>query len=146
MKVLNLRCAHDHCFEGWFAGDDDLATQSGNGTLTCPMCGDAQITRLPSAPHVVRGTRAGDAERGTPPATGQGAQQAEWMRQVRAVLEGTVDVGERFATEARRIHYGEAEERPIRGRATAEEAQALVEEGIEVRALPLPEPLKGTLQ
>ena len=58
----------------------------------------------------------------------------------------TEDVGERFAEEARRIHYGEAEERGIRGQATPDEAQSLRDEGIEVFTLPLPAALKGTLQ
>jgi hypothetical protein len=65
---------------------------------------------------------------------------------VQHVLATTVDVGERFADEARRIHYGEVDERPIRGRATLEEAEALRDEGIEVAALPLPAALKGPVQ
>jgi hypothetical protein len=74
------------------------------------------------------------------------AAQAVWMRAVRHVLANTEDVGERFAEEARRIHYGEAESRGIRGQASTEEAQALTEEGIEVAVLPLPAALKEPLQ
>ena len=69
--------------------------------------------------------------------------QSQWLRAVRQVMSATEDVGERFPEEARRIHYGEVEERGIRGRASSEDADALREEGIEVIALPLPDALKG---
>jgi len=73
-------------------------------------------------------------------------QQSQWLRAVRQVLSNTEDVGDRFAEEARRIHYGEVEERGIRGRATREDADALREEGIAVVALPIPDALKGPIQ
>ena len=73
-------------------------------------------------------------------------QESQWLRAVRQVLSNTEDVGDRFAEEARRIHYGEVDERAIRGRATPDEAQALKDEGIEVVSLPVPPALKGTLQ
>ena len=73
-------------------------------------------------------------------------QQAAWMRAVQHVMATTDDVGNRFAEEARRIHYGESQERAIRGQATMAEAKALVEEGIAVVPLPVPAALKGTLQ
>ena len=72
--------------------------------------------------------------------------QSQWLRAVRQVMSSTEDVGDRFPEEARRIHYGEVEERGIRGRASSEDADALREEGIEVMALPLPDargPVKG---
>jgi hypothetical protein len=72
--------------------------------------------------------------------------QAAWLRAVRHVIEHSDDVGDRFAEEARRIHYGEADERAIRGQATPDEARALEEEGIEVMPLPVPPALKGTVQ
>lgn len=151
MKVMNLRCAHDHRFEGWFASDDEMHAQLGSGALSCPLCGDAAITRLPSAPHiVVSGTRAPRVEEATTP-TAQAlpveqTRQAVWMHRLRELLAKTDDVGERFAAEARRIHYGEAEARAIRGKASAQEARELVDEGIEIMALPTPEAFKGTLQ
>ena len=73
-------------------------------------------------------------------------QQAQWLRAVRQMLASTEDVGERFVEEARRIHYGEAEQRGIRGRASLEDAESLRDEGIEVLSLPLPEAVKGPLQ
>jgi hypothetical protein len=72
--------------------------------------------------------------------------QAAWMKMVRHVLANTEDVGPRFAEEARRIHYGETAERGIRGQASADETQALIEEGIGVLPLPIPKALKEPLQ
>ena len=148
MKVLNLRCANDHRFEGWFASDDDFASQGERGLMACPMCADQAITRLPSAPRVnVLGR--GDAARSEVDAVlpaQANQQQAKWLHAVREMLASTEDVGERFAEEARRIHYGEAEQRGIRGRASRQDADSLRDEGIEVLSLALPEAVKGPLQ
>ena len=146
MKVLNLRCAHDHRFEGWFASGEDFEAQSGQGLVECPLCGDKVIERLPTAPRLnVMAMREQPAP--TPAAPDAGTQlQSLWMRAVRHMMDHTEDVGERFPEEARRIHYGEVEERGIRGRASREDADALREEGIEVMALPVPAALKGPLQ
>jgi len=152
MKVLNLRCAHDHRFEGWFQSDADLQSQRDGGTLSCPLCGDADITRLPSAPRLQRSRRREPAPEEAASSAGserarlQHVQhvQAEWLRRAREVLAQTEDVGDQFAAEARRIHEGEAQARAIRGQATAEQAQALADDGIQVMALP--SVLKETLQ
>jgi hypothetical protein len=72
--------------------------------------------------------------------------QAAWLRAVQHVMNNTTDVGDRFAEEARKIHYGETDERAIRGRATPDEAEALREEGIDVMSLPVPAALKGPVQ
>jgi hypothetical protein len=117
--------------------------------MACPLCGDTAITRLPSAPRLnVSGAREprAQAAAATPAAPVEVTMQAAWLRAVRQVMRQTVDVGNRFAEEARRIHYGEADERAIRGIATPDEAEALKEEGIEVMALPMPAALKGPLQ
>jgi len=73
-------------------------------------------------------------------------RQAQWMQAVRHMIDNTEDVGERFPDEARRIHYGEVEERGIRGQASREDADALREEGIEVMAFRVPAALKGPVQ
>jgi len=143
MKVLNMRCAQDHRFEGWFASDEDEASQRERGLLVCPLCGDGDVQRLPSAPRLNLGATR-PAEAVALPAPDD--LQAQWLQAVRRVIERTEDVGERFAEEARRIHYGEVPQRGIRGQASSDEAQALKEEGIEVMALPLPAALKGTVQ
>jgi hypothetical protein len=148
MKVIDLRCQSGHRFEGWFAGDDDFLEQNGRGLIECPLCADKVIVRLPSAPRL--NLSGAQAPAPTPPApvpADEGAtMQARWMQMVKHVIANTEDVGERFADEARRIHYGEAEERAIRGKASAEEREALQEEGIEVHPLPVPVVFKDTLQ
>jgi len=153
MKVLNLRCSSGHGFEGWFASEDEFLEQNGGGALLCPLCADSVITRLPSAPRLnLSGAReAAPAERAvaTVPAAAdaQAADpQAMWLQAVRHVLSHTEDVGERFAEEARRIHYGEAPERGIRGQVNPEQRDELLEEGIEIIALPLLRALDGPLQ
>ncbi|MBX3624533.1 MAG: DUF1178 family protein [Rhizobacter sp.] len=150
MKVLNLRCAHDHAFEGWFASEDDYQSQNERGLIECPMCGEKAISKLPSAPRLnVSGAREPSAPAAAD-ASGETTQamtlQSMWMKAVQHVMATTVDVGDKFAEEARRIHYGETEERAIRGKASAEDARALQEEGIEVVALPIPAAAKGKLQ
>jgi hypothetical protein len=158
MKVLSLRCAHGHGFEGWFGSEDDYRSQSERGLVECPLCGDAQIARLPTAPRISRssarsGPRASPPDAGTAspsvaaaPAPERQGVEALWMQAVRHVLANTDDVGPRFPDEARRIHYGEVPQRGIRGQATPEQTEALREEGIEVQALPIPKALKEPLQ
>jgi hypothetical protein len=148
MKVLNLQCSHAHGFEGWFASEDDFQDQLARGLVECPLCGDGQVTKMPSAPRLNFG-----ASEPQPAVTKQevvsapDAQlQAAWMQMVRQVMANTEDVGERFAEEARKIHYGETEERGIRGQASREETESLLEEGIAVLPLPIPKGLKGPLQ
>lgn len=155
MKVLNLQCAHGHGFEGWFASNNEFETQLAKGLVSCPMCGDTTITKLLSAPRLNLGNAKPPAEP-TPSAAPPSAPASEdgqkpspegvWMRAVREALANTEDVGRRFADEVRKMHYGEAKERSIRGEATPEEARELAEEGIPVMLLPLPPPLKETLQ
>lgn len=157
MKVLDLRCSHGHGFEGWFASNEAFETQLAAGLVECPVCADTRIVKLLSAPRLNLGNAKAPAEAAaaSPSASPAPAKahtpaeqspQARWMRAVREVLAKTEDVGDRFADEARRMHYGEAEERGIRGQATREQTEALLEEGIPVMALPIPAALKETLQ
>lgn len=141
MKVLDLRCANGHRFEGWFASDEEFMEQNGSGLVECPLCADKLVTRMPSAPRLNLSSSAAE------PAPARPADlQAGWMKAMRQVIANTENVGERFAEEARRIHYGEAEQRGIRGQASREDRQALEDEGIEVHPLPLPAALKDPLQ
>ena len=146
-------CPHEHRFEGWFASEVDYLSQTERGLVECPLCGDNSVTRLPSAPHVhtsnvreVAPAPAAPARPAGPDSPVALTQQAAWLRAVRHVMTHTDDVGDRFAEEARRMHYGETEERAIRGQATRAQAQSLVDEGIAVMPLPLPPALKGPLQ
>ena len=165
MKVLNLQCSHQHAFEGWFGSEDDFQSQLTRGLVTCPLCGDPAIRKMPSAPRLNLGASAALPETASTsrevsvaaaPAShpaqqvvaagGPPAGQAEFLKALRHVLANTEDVGERFADEARAMHYGDAKHRNIRGQASRAEAVELLEEGIDVMPLPLPAAVKETLQ
>jgi len=128
LKVFNLQCASGHLFEGWFSSHEDYDGQRQRGLLTCPMCQNASIEKMPSAPRLNFGR--------TDSATNDSIVQANLMQKMREMVLASEDVGLQFAQEARRIHEGEAPERAIRGVATTEERLALEEEGIDVVALP----------
>ena len=155
MKVLNLQCAHQHEFEGWFGSEDDFVSQLGRGLVTCPLCGDAHIHKKLSAPRL--NLRSGRHDMEAPSTVSVpmsnhaqspelAALQARMLRALREVVANTEDVGERFADEARAMHSGETEHRNIRGQASPQEALAMLEEGIEVIALPMLPAVKETLQ
>jgi len=161
MKVFDLGCEHDHRFEGWFASADAFADQQSRHLIACPICGSHAVKRLPAAARLnLSGIQQSKAQQrksegsAVPAAAERPRQgdlspeqfQAMFIKMTRRIIESTEDVGNRFAEEARRIHYNEAPERAIRGSTSREEAIALRDEGIEVFALPLPEALKGSLQ
>ena len=156
MKVLDLRCGAGHGFEGWFASEDDYGSQRDRGLLDCPLCGNAEVVRLPSAPRLnlsgarepARPAAPAPAAAAAPPVPMalNGAIAERFAQVVAEVLKNTEDVGPRFAEEARRIHYGETDPKAIRGQATPQEREALADEGIEVFALPVPLPPKTPLQ
>ena len=154
MKVLDLKCTHQHVFEGWFASEDDFQAQRGRGLVSCPICGDAQVEKQLSAPRLNLGAQpqtpaaapSGDAPGGMTAAMANPELQALWLKAMRQIVSNTEDVGERFADIARQMHYGQEQERGIRGRTTAEEAAELIDEGISVMPLVLPDALKGPLQ
>jgi hypothetical protein len=154
MKVLDLKCAQHHVFEGWFASEDDFQSQHARGLVSCPLCGDAQVHKQLSAPRLNLGASP-QAEPAPPPAAEPAPStlpatlpppeaQAAWMKMMREVVAKTEDVGERFANVARQMHYGEVEERGIRGRTSPKQAMELLEEGIGV--MPLPPSLNEPLQ
>ena len=134
MKVLDLQCSHGHVFEGWFVSHEDYESQRERGLLTCPVCEDAQVNKMLSAPRLNLAQ--------TPPQQ----MQAAMLKMVRHVMANTEDVGNRFAEEARKIHHGQAQERSIRGQASREETEALLDEGIDILPLPVPAGLKEPLQ
>jgi hypothetical protein len=164
MKVFNLSCEHDHRFEGWFGSSDDYDTQLQSGLLECPLCGSRTIRKLPSAPRLNLSSSGRDGQQdgqrtsqtaaqavttaATPAAASDAVRAAREMmvQMAKFLARNTEDVGERFAEEARRIHYREAPDRGIRGIATREEAHELSEEGIEVFSIPIPAGAKGPLQ
>jgi len=145
-----LACEARHGFEAWFRSAEDCDRQLADGSLVCPSCGSAEIDRALMAPAISKAGAAIRAAEPTPetdsPATGQAllpqntklAEMAAALKELRARITANADnVGERFPEEARRIHYGESEARGIYGQATAEEAAALIDEGVEVMPLSL---------
>jgi hypothetical protein len=149
MKVLDLQCSHGHTFEGWFASEDDYLSQCERGMVQCPLCGDASVQKKLSAPRLNLSTqrqeRPADMEvvRDVQP---NQALMTAWLELTRKLVANTQDVGDQFAEEARKMHYGEKEERAIRGRTSLDEARALLDEGIDVLPMLLPPSAKETLQ
>jgi len=146
LKVYNLNCDGGHSFEGWFGSSDDFDTQQARGQLSCPLCGSHVVTKALSAPYVSTGAAQDKAvvQQAAMPTPSQ--MQALFVKMAREIAANTEDVGERFAEEARRIHYKEVAERGIRGVTSKEEAAALEEEGINVVPLPFANLLKEPLQ
>jgi hypothetical protein len=144
MKVFDLHCEQQHAFEGWFASAEAFDAQLAAGQLRCPICGSAAVARALSAPRLNLGAQPPQQQAAAMPTAEQ--MQALFLKLAREIAAGTEDVGERFAEEARRIHYKEAPERGIRGLTSRQEADALEEEGIKVMPLPFADLLKEPLQ
>jgi len=128
-----LQCTHGHEFEGWFASSASYDAQVAAGQLTCPECNSSDVGKSIMAPNV--------ATRARPEASATDdeapARYRNLVREVTRVLAAaSEDVGARFPEEARKIHYREVEQRAIRGIASLDEARELVEEGVEIMALP----------
>ena len=164
MILYKLRCSHDHEFEAWFRNGASYDRQVKSGDVDCPFCGDLAISKSPMAPRLAKSpstdgfsrTSGADmaeavsaAEQAAEKATkrtvgGDGGHAVEVAEQILKAVNMLRDyvernyenVGDDFADEARRIHYGDAEERGICGNASDEESKALVEEGVEHVRLP----------
>ena len=142
MIVFDLGCANHHRFEGWFDSSEDYERQLGQRLLACPLCGNADVARLPNAAHIksVGKERPARTESQAPVSQQQYANMGSELlaKVVEQIISQTEDVGTAFPEEARKIHYREAPERRIRGTASREDVVALRDEGIEVVALPVP--------
>jgi len=132
----SLSCEKAHEFEGWFAGSADFDQQVDRGLVSCPVCNSLQVTKALMAPSVST-ARKQDEMRTLAMDTAQKAVLAKVKETLAEIRANTEDVGERFPEEARKIHYGEADQRGIIGQATLQEAKALVEEGIDIAPLPV---------
>ncbi len=151
MILYQLRCADEHSFEAWFRNSDSYDKQVASGDVECPYCGSKDISKAPMAPNIAP-SKAGESE---PPAPAPAVSEAdidaisdqraqEVAQQILDAVgrirdyaeENFEDVGEDFASEARKIHYGDAEERGIYGQASDEDAQDLEDEGIDFVRLP----------
>lgn len=147
--IYDLECEYSHRFEGWFRSNDDFDDQREQKLLTCPECGTSAIRKVPSKINIGSKTLAAsprtDSKPSEPaPAIAHKANSVDvatafvMARQaIQALINHSEDVGERFAEEARKIHYEEAPIRAIRGQASPEEFEELRDEGIEIIALPI---------
>lgn len=124
MIAYQLQCKNGHGFEGWFKDSAAFDVQAADGNLTCPSCNSRKVEKAVMAPAI-----AGKARE-------QSQARAALRAMRKAMLENAEHVGGAFPEEARKIHYGEVEERPIYGEASADDVEALLDEGVEV--LPVP--------
>jgi hypothetical protein len=142
--VFDLRCApRGHVFEAWFASSAAFDEQQGRGLIACPLCGSDEVAKAPMAPSVgAKGNKA-PAPAASAELLGGAPEEVKKMLAAAAALQktllaGSESVGPRFASEARAIHLGEADSRPIHGEATFAEAESLIEEGVAIAPLPFP--------
>jgi len=144
MIVFDLLCGAGHRFEGWFGSAEDFASQRDRSLLSCPACGSGQISKVPSATRANLGAaepKAPAQPQKTPEMEGKdpfAIAQMLYSRMLDELLTKSEDVGREFPSEARKIFYKETPARAIRGQATNEEHQELVDEGIPVARLPVP--------
>lgn len=131
MIVYSLQCAKGHAFEGWFKDSTAYDAQASEGKLTCPVCDSRKIRKAPMAPALP--SAVGDRKN----VPDEVKKMRQFVTGLRKYIETNAEyVGPRFPEEARKIHYGESEERHIYGEASVEEARELIEEGVDVAPLP----------
>lgn len=150
LKVFDLQCRNGHVFEGWFSPNNSFEMQASRGVLLCPVCSDDAIERKLSAPRINLGrkdqsvldhdtasTQGRTTAADTASDVAQLAQlQGQVLQHIRTLVNESENVGARFAQEALKIHHGQAKERPIRGTATPDEQRELLDEGVQVMAVP----------
>jgi hypothetical protein len=138
MIRFSLVCERDHEFDGWFRNSDDFDTQKKRGFVSCPVCNSAKVDKALMAPAVSTGRKKEKI------ALAVGEEQKKMLQQFhelgRKLREGAENVGDKFADEARKIHFGETEARGIYGEASPDEVKGLLDDGVEFMPLPpLPE-------
>ena len=135
MIRFSLTCERDHGFEAWFRNNEDFDTQKKRGFVECPSCASRKIEKALMAPAV------SSSRKREKMALAMSEQQRQAMAQIKAltekIREGAENVGDKFAEEARKIHFGETEPRGIYGEATQEEARSLAEDGVGFMPLPV---------
>jgi hypothetical protein len=152
MIRYNLRCEKGHSFESWFQSSTAYESQEKRKLVSCPACGSVKVERAIMAPQIVskKGRESAapvSVEAPTTEATAQEstpllmAQELELRAKIKELRDHIVknadNVGERFPNEARKMHYGDIEHRPIYGEASPDEARSLIDEGVEVSPLPV---------
>jgi hypothetical protein len=156
MIRYNLRCGRGHAFESWFQSSSAYETQEKRKLVSCPSCGSTKVERAIMAPQIVSRKGRDSAAPDSVPAAATApstevtptgstpllmAQERELRAKIKELRDHIVknadNVGERFPNEARKMHYGDIEHRPIYGEASPEEARSLIDEGVEVSPLPV---------
>ena len=149
-----LRCEHEHTFESWFQDSAAYDTQVKRKLVSCPVCESVKVEKAIMAPRIVGKKGRERAEPAPAPAAAPAteapaaastplmmAQERELRAKIKELRDHIVknadNVGEKFANEARKMHYSEIEHRPIYGEASPEEAKSLIDEGVEVSPLPV---------
>ncbi len=150
MIRYKLRCDRGHAFESWFQSSSAYESQEKRNLVSCPACGSAKVERAIMAPQIVN-KKIRDSAAASPAASTEVtaptstplimAQERELRVKLKELRDHIVknadNVGERFPNEARKMHYGDIEHRPIYGEASPEEARSLIDEGVEVSPLPV---------
>ena len=132
MMVLDLQCANEHFFEGWFANSEAFCRQKEAGEIRCPVCDDNRINQALSPVAIKRSSRFSSAEEEVNPAV-------QKIRDIyKYIEENFEEVGTEFAKEALKMHYGVTDQRNIRGTSTTDEEKILEEEGVEFNKIPFP--------
>ncbi len=131
MIAYDVTCANGHIFEGWFADSASFEDQKSRELIDCPFCGDTRVERIPSTFAIGNKQKPQQTPVDIPP------QLAAIIRMRSYIERNFEDVGEKFADEAVKIHYGEAEKRSIRGTTTQEEEHRLKEEGVSFLKIPI---------
>ncbi len=135
MIRFSLACDNGHDFDGWFRNGEDFETQKKRGLVSCPTCQSSRVDKALMAPAVATARK---SEKVAMAATDMQRQMMAKLREMAQKVRENADyVGDKFAEEARKIHFGETEARGIYGEATTDEARALVEDGVEIMPLPL---------
>ncbi len=148
MIRYNLRCEKGHSFESWFQSSAAYESQEKRNLISCPSCGSVKVERAIMAPRIVsrkgreaapqRAPEAAASSESTPLLMAQELELRTKIKELRDhIVKNADNVGERFPNEARKMHYGDIEHRPIYGEASPDEARALIEEGVEVSPLPV---------
>ena len=140
MIVFNLRCAKAHVFEAWFRDSATFEAQNAAGEVACPACGNSKVVKAPMAPNISPSKATGggkDTDKGRDGDLAVAQQVRAALQDIRQQVEKNADyVGDKFAEEARKIHYGETDKRNIYGEASNEEAKSLKDEGVEFGRIP----------
>ena len=139
MILFDLKCGKNHVFEAWFRDGDSADLQIAAGKIACPTCGNGKVAKAPMAPRIGKGSepRAAEKQVENSEIAAKSAKAGNALRELRAKIEADFDyVGDRFAEEARKIHYGETDARGIYGETSDEDARELSDEGIEFARVP----------